>query len=113
MRSVAACKDASETSNGGQGGHNGGDKDNFTSLTSLNWQVHAYGDVSPDIHALCDQRKLALHVFPWRSELRRSGLRRNAVYLVRPDGYVALADPEGSASAVAFYLDAHKIVPMR
>jgi hypothetical protein len=41
----------------------------------------------------------------------RTGLRRNAVYLVRPDGYVALADPEGSAAAVTSYLDARKITP--
>ncbi len=89
---------------------NGVDKDNFAALTSLDWQVHVYGDVSPDIHGLCDQRKLALRVFPWRSEMRRAGLRRNAVYLVRHDGYVALADPERSATAVASYLDARKII---
>ena len=92
---------------------NGVDKDNFAALTSLDWQVHVYGDVSPDIHRLCDQRKLALRVFPWRSEMRRAGLRRNAVYLVRPDGYVALADPEGNASAITSYLDMRKIIPMR
>ena len=35
--------------------------------------------------------------------------RRNAVYLVRPDGYAALADPaEGSATAVTSYLDEHR-----
>jgi hypothetical protein len=39
----------------------------------------------------------------------RAGLRRNAVYLIRPDGYVALADPGGSASSIASYLDARKL----
>ena len=43
----------------------------------------------------------------------RTGLRRDAVYLVRPDGYVALADPEGSSTAVTSYLDARKLAPMR
>ena len=90
---------------------NSGDKDNFASLTSLNWQVHVYGQAAPEIQALCAGRKLPLHVFPWRSEMSRAGLQRNAVYLVRPDGYVALADPEGSISAVASYLDARKIIP--
>jgi 2-polyprenyl-6-methoxyphenol hydroxylase-like FAD-dependent oxidoreductase len=85
--------------------------DNFTALTSLNWQAHVYGDVSPDIAGLCGHRKLALHVFPWRSEMSQTGLRRNALYLVRPDGYVALADPEGSAKGVAAYLDERRIVP--
>ena len=53
--------------------------------------------------------KLPLHVFPWRQEMSRTGLQRNAVYLVRPDGYVALAHSGGSASAITGYLDARKM----
>jgi hypothetical protein len=41
--------------------------------------------------------------------MNRAGLKRNAAYLVRPDGYVALADPAGSATAVASYLDARNL----
>jgi hypothetical protein len=88
---------------------NGAGGDNFRPLTSLDWQVHVYGNAPPEIQTVCDSRKLPLHVFPWRPEMGRTGLRRNAVYLVRPDGYVALADPEGSAAAVTSYLDARKI----
>ena len=84
--------------------------DNFTPLTSLAWQVHVYGDVTRGTQATCDERKLPLHVFPWRPEMDRAGLRRNAVYLVRPDGYVALADTDGSGAAIAAYLDARKLV---
>jgi hypothetical protein len=86
---------------------------NFTLLTSLDWQVHVYGDAAPEIHAVCDARKLPLHVFPWRPETGRIGLRRNAVYLVRPDGYVALADAEGSATVVASYLDTRNLTSAR
>ncbi len=49
--------------------------------------------------------------FSWHPETGRTGLQRNAVYLVRPDGYVALANPEGSAKAVTTYLDARKLTP--
>ena len=90
---------------------NGVDNDNFAALASLDWQVHVYGEAAPEIQAACAGRNLPLHVFPWRSEMSRAGLWRNAVYLVRPDGYVALAHPEGSAPAVASYLDARKIIP--
>jgi len=83
--------------------------DNFTPLTSLDWQVHVYGDAVPAIRALCKVRKLSLHVFPWRPEMDRTGLQRNAVYLVRPDGYVALADPNGSAAVLTSYLDVRKL----
>ena len=83
--------------------------DNFTPLTSLDWQVHIYGDAAPAIRALCEGRKLSLHEYPWRPEMDRTGLRRNAVYLIRPDGYVALADPDGSAAVLTSYLDKRKL----
>src|SRR3984893_17970894 len=87
--------------------------DNYTPLTSLDWQIHIYGTATPEMQALCAGRKLPLHIFPWRPETGRAGLRRNAVYLVRPDGYVALVNSEGSATAVAAYLDARKLTPAR
>jgi hypothetical protein len=91
---------------------NGAEQDNFMPLRSLDWQVHAYGDAGPEIKALCEERALPLHIFPWRPQMGRAGLRRNAVYLVRPDGYVGLVDPEASATAVTSYLDARKITTM-
>jgi 2-polyprenyl-6-methoxyphenol hydroxylase-like FAD-dependent oxidoreductase len=89
------------------------DADNYSSLMSLDWQVHVYGGAAPEIQAVCKERTLPLHVFPWRLESGRAGLRRNAVYLVRPDGYVALADPEGQAAAIASYFDAHGLLPRK
>ena len=87
--------------------------DNFAPLASLDWQVHVYGRAAPDLQALCTERRLPLHVFPWRQEFTRAGLLRNAVYLVRPDGYVALAEPGGSAPAVGAYLAARTLTPPR
>ena len=89
------------------------DGDNFTPLTSLDWQVHVYGTAAHEIRAVCDDRKLPLHVFPWRPEMGQTGLRRNALYLLRPDGYVGLANPEGSATAVRSYLDARNFMPTK
>jgi len=86
-------------------------RDNFAPLTSLDWQIHVYGEAVPQMRALCNERRLPLHVFLWRPEMKRAGLRRNAAYLVRPDGYVALADAEGSAATVASYLDARQLTP--
>jgi 2-polyprenyl-6-methoxyphenol hydroxylase-like FAD-dependent oxidoreductase len=91
----------------------GSDADNFAPLRSLDWQVHVYGEASSGIRAACEARKISLHAFPWRPETAQAGLRRNAVYLVRPDGYVALADAEGSAAAIESYLDARNLTLMR
>ena len=90
---------------------NGAGGDNFTPLTSLDWQVHVYGDAAPEIQAACVARRVPLHVFSWRPGMGRAGLQRHAVYLVRPDGYVALADPEGSAAGITSYLDARNLAP--
>jgi 2-polyprenyl-6-methoxyphenol hydroxylase-like FAD-dependent oxidoreductase len=89
--------------------HADGDKDNFVPLKSLDWQVHVYGEASKEMRATCETRTLPLHVFPWRAEMRRTGLWRNAAYLVRPDGYVGLADAVGNPAAVSSYLDARGI----
>jgi 2-polyprenyl-6-methoxyphenol hydroxylase-like FAD-dependent oxidoreductase len=85
--------------------------DNFTPLGSLDWQVHVYGEASAEIRNACDRRKLPLHVFAWRPAMRRTGLRRGAVYLVRPDGYVALANAAASVEALAAYVDVRKLKP--
>jgi 2-polyprenyl-6-methoxyphenol hydroxylase-like FAD-dependent oxidoreductase len=85
--------------------------DNFMPLTSLEWQVHVYGEPRQGIAELCQWRQLPLHVFPWQGVMARTGLRRNAVYLVRPDGYVALADPDASASRLEAYLDGRGLRP--
>ena len=118
---IAVSYRGSSLSEGRAGAVHGGDRlpwvkpdlneagDNFTPLTSLDWQVHVYGDASPEIQAVCADRKLPLHFFSWRPEMGRAGLQRNAIHLLRPDGHVALADPEGRAMAITSYLDARKL----
>jgi 2-polyprenyl-6-methoxyphenol hydroxylase-like FAD-dependent oxidoreductase len=85
------------------------DVDNFAPLASLGWQVHVYGEPSPDIESLCRERGLPLHAFPSGPALHASGLERDAVYLVRPDGYVGLAKPRREAAALGAYLDSRGI----
>jgi 2-polyprenyl-6-methoxyphenol hydroxylase-like FAD-dependent oxidoreductase len=89
------------------------DADNFAPLKSLDWQVHVYGEVNREIRTACEARKLPLHVFAWGPEAAQAGLQRNAVYVVRPDGYVALADAEGSVTALESYLEARKLASVR
>jgi hypothetical protein len=52
-------------------------------------------------------------MWPWRAECNRAGLRRDSVYLVRPDGYVALADPESRATRISDFLDMWKVTPKK
>jgi len=65
--------------------------DNFVPLSSLRWQVHVYGEPALGVEATCRKLGLRLHSFPWQPEMRHSGLTQGSLFLVRPDGYVALA----------------------
>jgi hypothetical protein len=103
----------SPLSAGAAGSVHGGDRlpwvetgpheDNFAPLASLAWQVHVYGDPRRGLAEACAELRLPLHRFAWRPEMRRSGLERGALYLVRPDGYVALANPDGNPARLGPY----------
>jgi 2-polyprenyl-6-methoxyphenol hydroxylase-like FAD-dependent oxidoreductase len=85
--------------------------DNFARLASLTWQVHVYGEPRQGLAEVCAEHQLALHVFRWQPEMRRAGLRRAALYLVRPDGYVALADPYADPERLRRYFHAWGKLP--
>jgi 2-polyprenyl-6-methoxyphenol hydroxylase-like FAD-dependent oxidoreductase len=76
-----------------------GHASNFDPLRGVGWQAQVYGAVEPALSAACAAWGLSLHAFAWTPEMGRAGLARDAVYLVRPDGYVAYAaagqDPAG------------------
>jgi len=59
--------------------------------------------------AWCASHDVPLHVFDWRSEHEAAGLARDAIYLLRPDSYVALADPSGAPAALERYRAEHRI----
>jgi 2-polyprenyl-6-methoxyphenol hydroxylase-like FAD-dependent oxidoreductase len=82
---------------------------NFAALRSLDWQIHIYGGAPAGIQALADRRNIPLHVFAWQSAMKQAGFERDAVYLVRPDGYVALAAAASGAAAIDGYLNERNI----
>ncbi|HEV7387418.1 MAG TPA: FAD-dependent monooxygenase, partial [Gemmatimonadaceae bacterium] len=78
-------------------------QDNFEALTTLEWQVHVYGEARRNLKDACAELDVALLVFPWKTEMRRAGLQKDALYLVRPDGYVGLADAAADAEGLRRY----------
>lgn len=83
--------------------------DNFASLSSMTWQAHVYGSASPALREWCTDHDLPLHVFDWQPEHGTAGFAQNALYLIRPDTYVALADASASPQAVDIYLTSRGI----
>jgi 2-polyprenyl-6-methoxyphenol hydroxylase-like FAD-dependent oxidoreductase len=92
----------SPLSEGSAGSVQGGDRlpwfkmpngeDNHASISGLAWRVHVYGESPAEIRNACEELNLPLHIFAWRPEMKEAALVSGALYLIRPDGYVALAD---------------------
>jgi hypothetical protein len=78
-------------------------QDNFEPLTVLGWQVHVYGEAQRALSDACAELRVPLHVFAWKTEMQRAGLQKDALYLVRPDGYVGLADAAANAEGLRRY----------
>ena len=82
--------------------------DNFEPLTALEWQAHIYGEAQPALKDACAELGVPLHVFAWKTQMRRAGVQKDALYLVRPDGYIGLADANARAEALRRYLALHR-----
>ena len=110
--------DESPLSEGKAGDIHGGDRlpwtgasgaDNFAPLRSLEWQAHVYGNASDDLEIACRDLDLPIHLFAWDHAAEKAGMEKNALYLVRPDGYVALASAGDSAGALRNYAARHRL----
>ncbi len=88
-------------------GNGDGLADNFAPLASLAWQAHVYGDAGDGVADACAELGLPLHRFPWTPAMQHAGLVHGATYLIRPDGYVALADADGDPDRLRRYCAAH------
>jgi 2-polyprenyl-6-methoxyphenol hydroxylase-like FAD-dependent oxidoreductase len=86
--------------------------DNHASLAAIGWQVHLYGEASAELRATCVTLGLPLHSFSWSPAHQAAGIGRGALYLLRPDSYVALADPAAAdAGALARYFSERALRP--
>lgn len=107
--------ESSALSQGSAGPVKGGDRlpwvqdegtaDNFAPLRFMDWQIHCYGMMPEAVQDLCAGRDIPCYTFPWTETAERSGLQQNAVYVVRPDGYIGMADAKGDATHLKAYMD--------
>jgi hypothetical protein len=76
---------------------------NFDSLRDMQWQVHCYGKMSNKLQDFFTDKKIPLFIFEWSAAARKAGYLENAIYIVRPDGYVGLADPQEDFERLSTY----------
>jgi 2-polyprenyl-6-methoxyphenol hydroxylase-like FAD-dependent oxidoreductase len=91
-------------------GDGDGRADNFAPLASLTWQVHVYGEAADGVAGTCAELGLPLHRFAWTPPMHTAGFVEGAIYLARPDGYVALADADGAPERLRRYVAEHDVV---
>ena len=77
--------------------------DNYAPLRAIGWQAHVYGRAADELRVECATHGLPLHVFPWNEAHGSAGLERDALYLLRPDTYVALAARGADSSTLTRY----------
>jgi len=107
-------------SEGAAGAVHGGDRlpwvqvddgDNFGPLSAIAWQAHVYGEPAAELVCWCQANGVALHAAPWREAHGAAGLIRNALYLLRPDTYVALADASPTPVKLEAYFAKRSLRP--
>ena len=110
----------SALSAGAAGAVHGGDRlpwvadgpaDNHAALRAIAWQGQVYGGAAEPLRALCAAHRIPLRVFPWSAAYGSAGLERNALYLLRPDTYVALADRAADPATLERYFSARALRP--
>jgi hypothetical protein len=86
---------------------------NFKPLRSCAWQVHMHGEAESSFAAALEQAGLPLHRFSYTKAADDAGYAKGAAYLVRPDGYVAVAQGKPDAAALLDYLSGLQISSRR
>lgn len=109
----------SAISEGAAGRVKGGDRlpwvstpntDNFEALRIIGWQIHVYGEASAELIGWCQHYGLPLHTFAWQDVRPETGLPHNAMILLRPDTYIALAAPRQDVETLQRYFAEHGFV---
>lgn len=80
----------SKLSSGKIGKISGGDRWPMVS-SEAGWRLEIYGDQQLRLEEFCKEKDFSLRLSPWSEEAAAAGIVRNALYLIRPDGYVGFA----------------------
>jgi 2-polyprenyl-6-methoxyphenol hydroxylase-like FAD-dependent oxidoreductase len=81
--------------------------DNYRTFQAIGWQAHVYGTASAELAQWCAHQGVGLHTFDWQQAHAGAGLARDALYLLRPDTYVALASDDQDPQRLHRYFAEH------
>lgn len=76
---------------------------NFKPLASRTWQIHIYGTASNKLKFVAQALSLPIIEFNWVNEAGDKVLQQDALYLIRPDGYIALMEAHQDVAVLKDY----------
>jgi 2-polyprenyl-6-methoxyphenol hydroxylase-like FAD-dependent oxidoreductase len=76
---------------------------NHSAITGLAGSAHVYGDMPAGIPEARRELGISLNRFPWQPAMKAAGFAPGGFYLLRPDGYVALAEPRCKPERLSDY----------
>lgn len=98
---------------GTAGGLRSGDKlpwlktetfDNYNCLKLMDWHIQIYGQTHSTFNSVANFRGFKIYEFEWSKSAKALGFAKDAFYLVRPDGYIALCDLRQNAHILKSFL---------
>ena len=66
-----------------------GDSDNYAPLEGAEFHYQLYGQTSAEMRRFMQKSSFALHEFNWTAAVKKTGISKNTVMLIRPDGHIA------------------------
>jgi hypothetical protein len=72
---------------------------------TMDWEARIYGPAPAALAAWCGEHRLALREIAFTAAHHAAGIKAGALYLLRPDTYVALALAAPDAQVLASYFN--------
>lgn len=79
--------------------------DNYNCLKLMAWHIQIYGKTHSNFNSVANFRGFRIYQFEWSQGAEAKGFIKDAFYLVRPDGYIALCDLRQNISVLKKYLN--------
>lgn len=79
--------------------------DNYDCLNAMSWHIQIFGDTHSNFNSVANFRGFKIFEFSWSKEAEALGFARDAFYLIRPDGHIALCNLRQNTSILKAYLN--------
>ena len=79
--------------------------DNYETLNSMTWHIQIYGETNSNFNSVANFRGFKIFEYQWTKEAEELGFARDAFYLIRPDGHIALCDLRQNTGVLKTFLN--------